>query len=84
MLISEKSADMSASCSPWRREMRRTLSVHEVADGNRVAALGLGGLAVEHVVGMAVGADTHVLLAELLDLALDGNGSLCRLQSAMV
>jgi hypothetical protein len=47
------------------------LGIHEVGDGNRVPALDLGRLVVEHDLGTASRADAHVLLAELLDVGLD-------------
>lgn len=53
-----------------------TLSIHKVRDGHRVQSVGLGSLGLEHDIGMALGAGTHVFLAELLDLGLDGSASL--------
>ena len=48
-------------------DLREVLSVEEVADGNGVAALlGLDGGLLEHLVGVALGADAHVLLAKRL------------------
>jgi hypothetical protein len=51
-----------------------TLSVHEIRDGDRVVALNLGNHGVEGGAGMAwAWAQTHVLLAEMLKLGVDGN-----------
>jgi hypothetical protein len=46
-----------------------------------VDAVGLDRLAVEHGIGMVLGADAHILLAELLDVGLDGSGALQRTDS---
>lgn len=46
-------------------DLREVLSVEEVADGDGVAALlRLDGGLLEHLIGVALGADAHVLLAE--------------------
>jgi hypothetical protein len=61
------------------RHLRLTLSVHEVGDGYGVNAIDLGSLRVEDDVGTtgrAVG--TKVLLAEVLNLLLDGGTLLFR------
>ncbi len=48
-----------------------TLSVQEVAHGNCVVAtLGFDG-GLEHLVGVGLGADAHILLAEMLDMRID-------------
>lgn len=46
--------------------LREVLSVQEVADGNGVALLRLDRGVLEHLVGVALRADAHVLLAERL------------------
>ena len=83
MVISEKSIRMniSASCLPVmeRRGAKRTLRVHEVADGDGVAALRAHDVGVEDGVAVVPNPSVrraHVLLAKLLDLGLDGNRSL--------
>jgi len=48
------------------------LSVHEVGDRNRVDAIRLGRLAIEHDINTAGWASTEVLLSELLNLLLNG------------
>jgi hypothetical protein len=54
-----------------------TLGVHEVGDGDRVVALDVGNHAVEDSIGMGLPrAEAHVLLAELLELRVDGDGLL--------
>jgi hypothetical protein len=46
-------------------DLREVLSVEEVADGDGVAALlGLDGGLLEHLLGVCLGTDAHVLLAE--------------------
>jgi len=46
-------------------DLREVLSVEEVADGDGVAALlGLDGGVLEHLLGVGLGTDAHVLLAE--------------------
>jgi hypothetical protein len=47
-------------------DLGEVLGVQEVADGDGVAALGLDGGVLEHLVGVALRADAHVLLAERL------------------
>jgi hypothetical protein len=42
---------------------RRTLSIQEVGDRNKVGAIGVDRLVFEHVVGMALRTGAHVLLA---------------------
>lgn len=54
----------------------RTLSVHEVADGNGVVLVSVNRLLAEHGLGVALGSAAHVLLAKSLHLHLDGNGIL--------
>lgn len=83
MVISEKSIRMniSASCLPVteNRGAKRTLRVHEVADGDGVAALRAHDVGVEDGVAVVPNPSVrraHVLLAKLLDLGLDGNRSL--------
>jgi hypothetical protein len=57
--------------------MMLTLSVHEVGDGDGVATLNVGDVGSESVVGSVLGASsTHVLLAEALEVVLNGVGSL--------
>lgn len=60
-----------------REVARRTLSIHEVGNGDWVISLNIGNHAVKHnaVVGLAR-ADADVLLAEMLELGVDGNGFL--------
>ncbi len=53
-----------------------TLGIHEVGDGDGVAALDLSNVCVEHDVGAALGASAEILLAELVDLGLDGGALL--------
>lgn len=55
---------------------RLTLCVEEVADRYRVTLLDLGSLGVEHDVGSGQRAGTKVLLAEGLNLLLNGSTSL--------
>jgi hypothetical protein len=51
-----------------------TLSVHIVGNGNRVVALDLDGHAVEHSTSVGLlRPESHVLLAEMLELGLDGH-----------
>jgi hypothetical protein len=47
------------------------LGVHEVADTDGVALVGLVGLLLEHLVDATLWTDAHVLLAEVLDLLLN-------------
>jgi hypothetical protein len=50
------------------------LSVHEVGNGDWVVALDVGNHALEHGVGMGfLGSDSHIFLAEMLELGLNGN-----------
>jgi electron transfer flavoprotein alpha/beta subunit len=56
--------------------VRLTLSVHKVGYGNGVTALSLGDLGVEHDVRAALRAGAEVLLAELVNLSLDGGALL--------
>ena len=77
MVISEKSSDVSPCARGWLRPEEHTLSVHEVGDGDRVVAVDLGDHAVEDSAGMGLARpDSHVLLAKLLELAVDGDGLL--------
>ena len=47
-------------------DLGEVLGVQEVADGDRVAALRLDGGVLEHLIGVALRADAHVLLTERL------------------
>lgn len=77
MVISEKSSHVSPGSRGWLRPEAHTLSVHEVGDGDRVVAVDLGDHAVEDSAGMGLARpDSHVLLAKLLELAVDGDGLL--------
>lgn len=70
MVISEKSEELANDqARDWEGH---TLGIHKVGDGDRVAALDLGHVLVEHDLGTAGRADAHVLLAELLNVGLDG------------
>lgn len=54
-----------------------TLSVHEVRDGDGMATLDVDGVGSESVIGSILGAGgTKVLLAEALEVVLNGVGSL--------
>jgi hypothetical protein len=54
-----------------------TLGVHEVGDGDGVATLDIDGVGSEGVIGGILGArGTEVLLAEALEVVLNGVGSL--------
>lgn len=48
-----------------------TLGIGKVGDGNGVAVLGLGNLAVEDNIGTAGRAGTKVLLPKLVNLSLE-------------
>jgi hypothetical protein len=78
IVMSEKSASASATFGSFHHFHGRilTLSVHEVGDGNRVVAGRLHLQAVEDSLGVRLGTDTHVLLAEILDLEIDRDGLL--------
>lgn len=77
MVISEKSGDVSLHSLCCLRPEAPTLGVHEVGDGDRVVVLDLGDHAVEDSAGMGLARpDAHVLLAKLLELAVDGDGLL--------
>src|SRR5690242_1703006 len=71
--ISEKS-DSVSRCSFWGRRgamgLRRTLCVQEVANGDWVRAVGDVGR-LEHLLGVGLGLDAHVLLAERLCVLLN-------------
>ena len=55
------------------------MSVQEVAHGDDMAAVGVDGRVAEHLLGVGLGADAHILLAEMLDMAVDaGAGELLR------
>lgn len=57
--------------------MQRTLSVHEVGNGHRVVALDVSNHALEHGIGVGMlGPDSHILLAEMLELSVDGDSLL--------
>jgi hypothetical protein len=60
----------------WRDWHKLTLRIHEVTNRHRVALLDLGSLGVEHVVCSGKRAGSEVLLAQSLDLLLDGGTSL--------
>jgi hypothetical protein len=54
-----------------------TLGVHEVGNGDGVATLNVGNIGSKGVVGSVLGASsTHVLLAEALEVVLNGVHSL--------
>ena len=79
MVISEKSAGI-VRCIQASIAYGLTLSIQEVAHRHRVACLVLvsGGL-LEHLIGVRLGADAHVLLTEVLDMSVDvGGGQLVR------
>ena len=49
-----------------------TLSIKEIADWHCMTILlGMNGGVLEHFLGMTLWADSHVLLAEVLDLSID-------------
>lgn len=70
--ISEKSNGVSRWLELWRtsNRERRTLSVQEVADGHWVRAVSHVGR-LEHLLGMVLRLDAHVLLTERLCVLLD-------------
>ena len=58
----------------WRRtnlDLGEVLGVQEVADGDRVALLGLEGLLLEHLFHVTLRPDAHVLLAQGLHVVAD-------------
>jgi hypothetical protein len=58
---------------------RLTLGIQEVADGDGVAALVVDRGILEHLIGVGLGADAHVLLAQMLHMSIDvGAGELLR------
>lgn len=76
MVISEKSVVVSLVIDQAVPESLLTLGIHKVGDGHGVVAVGLHFHAVEDGIEVVLGADAHVLLSELLNLDIDGNGLL--------
>ena len=68
MAISEKSTTRSIRRHECEQGVGRTLSVEEVADGDRVASLRVHRSLLEHLIDVLLGANAHVLLAEGLDV----------------
>lgn len=63
---------MSAISCQNGMSLKHTLSVQEVADWNEVVTLlVVDGGVLEHLAGVGLWADAHVLLAEVLDLSVD-------------
>ena len=55
------------------------MSVEEVAYGDDMTALSMDGGLAEHLLHLVLGPDTHILLAEVLDMVVDaGAGELLR------
>lgn len=71
MVISEKSTIMVK----WIRTSIAdglTLSIQEVAHGDSVVrAVLVDGSLLEHLIGVRLGSDAHVLLAKVLDMSVD-------------
>lgn len=58
-------------------ESRLTLGVQEVAHGYCVFVVSMNRSILEHLIGVRLGSGSHVLLAEVLDMAVDvGRGKL--------
>jgi hypothetical protein len=71
MAISEKSAScQNEYIKESRQEMQHTLSVQEVADSHGVttASVSVERRFLEHVVGVLLGANAHVLLTKGLNV----------------
>ena len=52
-----------------------TLSVHEVRHGDKMIAIGVHRGVLEHLIGVSIRSDTHILLAEMLDVGIDVGAS---------
>ena len=73
--ISEKSTALSAAYRDAMSDVERaqlTLSIQEVAHGDSVVrAVLVDGSLLEHLIGVRLGSDAHVLLAKVLDMSVD-------------
>jgi hypothetical protein len=67
----------------WKEGLR-TLSVHEVGDGNGVVLISANRGRLEHGIGMTAWAGAHVLLTESTHLDIDGVGLLWRKSSVTI
>jgi hypothetical protein len=79
MVISEKSAKRTLATTHVAVNCNLTLSVKEVGDWDSVTAVSVNRSVLEHLLGMRLRSDAHVLLSEVFRVCLHvGSGELLR------